>query len=90
MGLTVKAYKCQFAMTECTYLRNVVRNGEVKPERSKLQAIAQLPVPTTKEKVQSFLGLTGYYRRFTFNYASIAAPLTNLTRRAVPKSGYKG
>jgi len=49
-------------MRECTYLGHIFGNGEVKPERSKLQAIAQFPLPTTKKQVWSFLGLTGYYR----------------------------
>ena len=39
LGLTVE---CQLGMRECTYLGHVVGNGEVKPERNKLQAIAQL------------------------------------------------
>jgi len=73
-------------MRECTYLGHIIGNGEVKPERSKLQVIAQFPLPTTKKQFRSFLGLTGYHRCFILNYASIAAPFTNLTRKSVPKS----
>ena len=56
----------------------------VHPEADKLQAVRQFPVPSTKKQVRSFLGLTGYYRRFIPDYASIAVPLTELTRKSAP------
>ena len=81
-GLTAKPPKCQFGMQQCVYLGHVVGNGGVRPEKSKLLAVESFPVPKTKKEVRTFLGLTGYYRRFIENYASVAAPLTDLTKTA--------
>ena len=83
-GLTVKPKKCQFGMKECVYLGHVVGNGTVKPEHGKLEAVQNFPIPETKSQVRAFLGLTGYYRRFIPGYSSIAAPLTDLTKKYAP------
>ena len=83
-GLTAKPSKCHFAMKECTYLGHIVGNGQVRPEIGKLTAVEDFPVPKTKKEVRTFLGLTGYYRKFVPCYASLAAPLTELTRSNAP------
>ena len=83
-GLTVKPTKCQFGMEECTYLGHVVGGGKVQMELSKIAAVQSFGVPRTKREVRSFLGLTGYYRKFIPQYASIASPLTDLIRKSEP------
>ena len=83
-GLTVKPKKCQFGMKECVYLGHVVGNGTLRPEQDKLKAVQDFPTPETKSQVRGFLGLTGYYRRFIPDYSSIAAPLTDLTKKYAP------
>ena len=81
-GLTVKVGKCQFGTSKCAYLGHVVGNESVEPELGKLEAVRTFPQPTTKRQVRGFLGLTGYYRRFIPDYSSLAAPLTDLTRKS--------
>ena len=83
-GLTAKPSKCQFGKAQCVYLGHIVGNGMVQPERSKLQGVEAFSTPKTKKEVRCFLGLTGYYRKFIPDYASIAASLTNLTRKTSP------
>ncbi|GJV54036.1 putative mitochondrial protein, partial [Tanacetum coccineum] len=39
------------------------------------------PIPSTLKQLRGFLGLTGYYRRFIKDYASISQPLVALTNK---------
>lgn len=83
-GLTAKLSKCQFGMAKCMYLGHVIGSGGVEPEPSKVLVVKQCEAPKTKTQVRAFLGLTGYYRRFIPNYAVVARPLTELTKKMAP------
>jgi hypothetical protein len=50
-------------------------------DRSKVDAVESWPIPRTIRALRSFLGLTGYYRKFIAGYGSVAAPLTALLKR---------
>ena len=63
-------------------------NGTVRPETNKIDAVESFPHPEIKRKVRGFSGLTGYYRRFIPDYATIALPLTDITRRTSPNHRY--
>ena len=58
--------------------------GNVRPQEAKIQTIRNWPRPTTKKQVKAFLGLVGYYQRFIPGFATLASPLHDLTRKALP------
>ena len=62
----------------------MVGGGIVSPVKDKLKAIRDFPRPMNKKQVRSFLGLAGYYRRFISDFATVAAPLTDLTKSSEP------
>ena len=61
-----------------------IGQGEVKTQDDKVERICNVPIPTTKKQVRSFLGLAGYYCKFIDNYSKIAAPLSDLTKAKHP------
>ena len=74
------------------YLGHVVSAQRLVVDPAKAQAVQDWKIPTNVTEVRSFLGLTGYYHHFIPQFAKIAAPLTNLTRKkhslyVVPKGG---
>lgn len=48
-------------------------------------AINQFVTPKTKRDVHSLFGLAGYYRRFIDGFSTMAAPLSDLTRKCLPE-----
>ncbi|GBM96973.1 Retrovirus-related Pol polyprotein from transposon 17.6, partial [Araneus ventricosus] len=83
-GLEIKFKKCQFLRRKVEFLGHVVENGTVRPSVAKTIAVKKFPVPTTVKRVQSFLGLTGYFRKFIPAYSKIAKPLSDLIRSDNP------
>ena len=79
--LKLGAVKCTFAAKEVSYLGHRVTEEGLLPDPSLLAAIREIPPPKTATEVRSFLGLTGYYRRYVKGFAAIAAPLHALTRK---------
>jgi len=50
----------------------------------KIKAIVNWPRPKNLHEVRSFLGISGYYRRFVAGYADMAKPLHVLTAKHQP------
>lgn len=63
------------------FLGYIIENGKIQPSDEKTLAIKKFPQPATYKQVQSFLGLTGYFRKFIPSYAVVAKPLSDLLRK---------
>ena len=54
--------------------------GNRRPIFDRVQAIREMPEPTTKKLLRSFLGTANFYKQYVRNYSDIAFPLTELTK----------
>ena len=53
-------------------------------QEGKIKSICEYPAPINIKGIRRFLGMVGYYRPFIKNFASIAKPLAELTRKDKP------
>eukprot|EP00253_Pinus_taeda_P030547 PITA_30547 len=50
----------------------------IKVDKSKVELISKLSIPSCQKDVRSFLGFIGYYRKFIENFTKLASPLFKL------------
>ena len=60
-----------------------VLSAGVEVDQEKLMIIKSLPYPTNVKGIRSFLGHTGFYRRFIQDFSKIAKPLCGLLENDV-------
>ncbi|CAB0029827.1 unnamed protein product [Trichogramma brassicae] len=82
-NMSIEPMKCQMLKRDAHVLGYVVGHGEIRMDDTKIAVMRDFPVPTDKKKLKQFLGLTGYYRKFIKNYASIVRPLQQLLKKTV-------
>lgn len=71
--------KCSFLKSSDDYLGFQVKDGEIRPNPRKIQALRNIPPPQSVTQVRQFIGLASYNRQFVPKYFEKMKPLYNLT-----------
>ena len=79
--LFVKPEKYMWKVREVEFLEVTIGKDGVRIEKEKIQGVIEWLVPKSVKDVQKFLGLANYYRWFVKNFAKIAKPLHEITRK---------
>ncbi|CAN6712698.1 unnamed protein product [Malus baccata var. baccata] len=62
---------------------DIISEEGIEVDKSKVDLVRHLPSPTSIREVRSFLGHTGFYRRFIKDFSKIAQPLCRLLQKEV-------
>ena len=81
--LYAKLSKCEFWLREVQFLGHLINQEGILVDPAKVDAVVQWETPKSPSDIRSFLGLTGYYRRFIRDFSKIFVPLTCQTRKGV-------
>ncbi|GBL79856.1 Transposon Tf2-6 polyprotein [Araneus ventricosus] len=75
--------KWHFACDRVKYLGHWITANGIEVDQEKVSAIQKIPVPTNVKEAQSFLQTCSWFRSYVPNFANIARPLSNLTKKNV-------
>jgi len=80
-NLKLKASKCQLFQLRVRFLGSIVSSAGIEPDGEKVKAVVNWPIPVNLTETRAFVALASYYRRHIQNFAEIARPLHELTRK---------
>lgn len=78
-NLKLKQKKCSIRRKQFRYLGRLVSEAGLEPDKDNISKVLQFLEPADKKTLKSFLGMTGYYRKFIPGYSEMAHPLIKLT-----------
>lgn len=80
--LFVKPEKCEFHVTEVSFLGFIIKQCSIQMDPRKTIAVREWSVLKNVREVQQFLGFANFYRRFILRFSSVATPISALTRKS--------
>lgn len=82
-NVKVNKSKCQWLMTDCTYLGHRLTSNGIFPCKDKCDSIKNAPIPPNVSCLKSWLGLVEFYHHLVPNLSMVLSPLYNLTKESV-------
>ncbi len=72
--------KCEFNMPQISYYGHQISSEGIKPDPKKVEVITKMKSPTSKNELQTVLGMANYLAKFVPHLSGITAPLHDLLK----------
>ena len=83
-GLRLNYAKCSFVNETLEFFGQIFSKDGNKPDLKRVDALKNATVPSNVSEVRSLLGMANYSAKYIPNFATITAPLRQLTRKNIP------
>ena len=83
-GLRLNHAKCSFVNETLEFFGQIFSKDGNKPDPKRVDALKNASVPTSVSEVRSLLGMANYSAKYIPNFATITAPLRQLTKKSIP------
>ena len=80
-NLTLRPTKCSIGYSRVMFLGFDISPQGLSPTQNNVNKALNACRPEKKTQLRYFLGKIGHYRRLILNFAAVAVPLTDLTRK---------
>ena len=80
-GIKLNYDKCIVKSRSCSFFGNIYTPEGIKPDPSKIDAIKRMEAPSTKQELQSFLGMVNYLSSYIHHMSNLISNLRNLLKK---------
>jgi len=88
-GLSLNKEKCTFHTNEAGFVGFRLSQGNIKPDRDRLEGVLAFPFPKSLSHLERFIGLANYFSKFIDRFSDIVKPLYDLKHSLLQHSDRK-
>ncbi|KAK2717586.1 hypothetical protein QYM36_006382 [Artemia franciscana] len=79
-GIRFNKEKCEFSVSRVKYFGHVISSEGMQPDPDKIRAINNMPSPSCREELQTFLGMINYLAKYIPSLSTKNKKLHDLTK----------
>jgi hypothetical protein len=73
--------KVQFRTVQCKFFGQMLTPEGIQIDPEKITAIEQMPRPTSKQELESYLGMVNYMKRHSYEITRLTRPFVNILKK---------